>query len=74
MKDITYCVSAKCPKADTCDRWWMNNFIEVCQQVSMSDFFNSKDFYKKGCEYEITKCVGKPKVSIQSLRGRKNKK
>ena len=48
QKDITYCVSKKCPKADKCDRWWANNFTEK-YAVSMCDF------YKKGvkCEYEI---------------------
>ena len=48
MREITYCVSSKCPKADTCDRWWMNNFIGL-ENIVTSMF----DPYKKGepCEY-----------------------
>jgi hypothetical protein len=38
-RDITYCVSSKCPKADTCDRWWMNNFVGMEWVGSMSDFY-----------------------------------
>ena len=48
MREITYCVSSKCPKADTCDRWWMNNFVDALDgTISMFDP------YKKGekCEY-----------------------
>ena len=47
MRDITYCVSGKCPKADNCDRWWMNNGIGAFENISMFDP------YKKGesCEY-----------------------
>ena len=48
-RDITYCVSSKCPKADTCDRWWANNMVGAFENISMFDP------YKKGvkCEYEI---------------------
>ena len=47
MNDITYCISSKCPKANTCDRWWMNNGIGAFENISMFDP------YKKGvaCEY-----------------------
>ena len=46
MIDRTFCVSKSCPKADTCDRWWMNNLV-TDDVISM---FNP---YKKGekCEY-----------------------
>jgi hypothetical protein len=44
--DITYCVSKSCPKADKCDRWWMNHFVESNKTISMFDP------YKKG-----KKCV-----------------
>jgi hypothetical protein len=51
LSDITYCVSKSCPKADKCDRWWLNNAIPPWADVSM---FNP---YKKGkrCEYYINK-------------------
>jgi len=47
MRDITYCVSSKCPKADTCDRCWANNMVSPFENISMFDP------YKKGvaCEY-----------------------
>lgn len=47
MKDITYCVSKECPKADKCQRHWSNS-LPVGVIASMSDF------YEKGkkCKYE----------------------
>ena len=53
--DKTYCVSKSCPKADKCDRWWMNNFLDTCQRLNDVSMF---DPYKKGkrCGYYIDRC------------------
>ena len=47
MRDITYCISSKCPKADTCDRWWMNHFVEANEMISMFAPY----IKEKKCEY-----------------------
>lgn len=70
--DRTFCVSKSCPKADKCDRWWMNNFLETCKTMSMFDPYKKGEkceYYQKAlCSKEdrkvVTKCRRKQKKTI----------
>jgi len=66
-KDSTFCISKSCPKADTCDRWWMNNGIGAFENISMFDP------YKKGgeCKYYAESYKEKYKETVCGKTNRK---
>jgi hypothetical protein len=77
--DSTFCVSSKCPKADTCDRWWMNHFVETNDMVSMFDPYKKGDicvYYQKAVCSKADRKVAKRrggKICVHG-KGKKNTK